>query len=113
MGTPAEAAQIIITIIPIVGIVAACVVLFLYILLQHRQAVRMIEKGTFQRRSINLYDFCLLSGIVLLALGATLSIFFVVMEGFTYSLLGGLIPLAIGGGFITFIALGGGAGNKR
>ncbi len=104
MGLPA-AAQIIVSIIPIVGIVMCTVVAFFYLLWSHREKVRLIERGLYESRRIDLDTFCLLAGLLLSSVGAVLSVLFIVVEGATYALLGGLIPLAAGVSFLVFFTL--------
>jgi hypothetical protein len=104
MALPA-AAQIIISIIPIVGIVMAAVVAFFFLLWSHREKVRLIERGLFERRKIDLDTFSLLAGLLLLSVGAVLSVLFIVVEGASYALLGGLIPFAAGLSLLIFFML--------
>jgi hypothetical protein len=110
MPTPTYAAQVIITIIPIVGIVAAAAVIFLFLLLRHKQIVRMIEKGGYQRMPLDLLSFCLLAGLILLAIGLPLSVFFLVKDGLSYDLLGGIIPLSLGIGLTAYYVIIGARG---
>jgi hypothetical protein len=105
-GAPSFAAQVIVTIIPIVGIVMGAVVIFFYLLWTHKERMTLIEKGLYQPRKIDLYAFCLLAGLLLLAVGLVLSVLFVAIDGLGYSLLGGLIPLSLGVSFIVFYGLG-------
>ena len=96
MGSvPSPAVNIIVSIIPIVGIVMGSVVIFFYLLFAHKQKVLMIQKGEVQRRNFDLDAFSLLAGLLLLGTGAGLTLFFLLKEGFAYSALGGLIPLSI------------------
>ena len=67
-----------------------------------------IEKGSYAPRPIDLDVFSLLAGILLVAVGLTLTIVFVVLSSTGYALLGGLIPLSIGIGFLAFYLLRGG-----
>jgi hypothetical protein len=99
------AAQILITIIPIVGLVMGTVIAFFYLLWSHREKVRLIERGLFSPKKMDLEAFCLLSGLLLSSIGLVLSVLFVVLEGASYSLLGGLIPLASGVSFLAFYLL--------
>lgn len=99
------ASQVILAVIPIVGIVMGCVVVFFYLLWAHRERMLMVERGLYEGKSLDLDTFCLLAGILLSAVGVTLSVVFVLIAGFSYSLLGGLIPLALGLGFLGFFAL--------
>jgi hypothetical protein len=96
------AAQIVIAVIPIVGIVMGAVVVFFYLLWRHRQIVRQIQAGIYKKPVFDLFLFCLLAGFLLAGTGLTLSLLFVFLEGISYALLGGLIPLACGGSLIAF-----------
>jgi hypothetical protein len=100
-----SAAQVIISIIPIVGIVMASVVAFFYLLWSHREKVRLIERGLYVARKIDLDTFSLLAGLLLVSVGAVLSVLFIVVEGASYALLGGLIPFAAGASFLVFFTL--------
>ncbi len=100
-----SAAQVIVSIIPIVGIVMAGVIAFFYLLWSHREKVRLIERGLYQAKSIDLDTFCLLAGLLLLSVGAVLSVLFIVIEGASFTLLGGLIPFAAGISLLLFFML--------
>ena len=102
---PSVASQVIISIIPIVGIVMGCVVVFFYILWVHRERMLMIEKGSYSPAPFDLDTFSLLSGILLVAVGLTLTIAFIVVGTTAYTLLGGLIPLTVGIALLAFFAL--------
>jgi len=99
------ASQVIISIIPIVGIVMGCTVVFFYILWSHRERMLMIEKGSYSPKPIDMDTFSLLSGILLVAVGLTLTAVFVAASSAGYTLLGGLIPLSVGIGFLAFYML--------
>lgn len=90
------AAQIIISIVPIVGIAIGGVVLFFFILWRHHEIKLQIKTGTFVPSKINHKAFSLLAGLLLTGTGIMLSLVFAVLDGFTYSMLGGLIPAVIG-----------------
>lgn len=93
---PSIAAQIIITIIPIVGIVMGSVVVFFYLLWHHKRTVLLIQKGMYTPQKFDLLSFSLLAGLLLSGTGIVLTIFLALLEGFGYGLLGGVIPLALG-----------------
>ena len=103
-SVPSIAAQIIVTIIPIVGIAAGGTIIFFYLLWDHKQKMIMIEKGIAQK-TYDLESFSLLSGLILLGIGLSLAIFFYIKEGITYSILGGLFPLSIGISLIAFFLI--------
>lgn len=96
------AAQVIISIIPIVGIVMGSVVVFFFLLWSHRRRLRMIERGLVPASHFDIDAFSLLAGLVNLAVGGVISLFFLIKEGFSYGLLGGLIPLSVGLSLIAF-----------
>ena len=104
MALPA-AAQIIVSIVPIVGIMMGTVVAFFYLLWSHREKVRLIERGLYQPKKLDLDTFCLLAGLLLLSIGAVLSILFIVIEGASFALLGGLLPFAAGISLLVFFML--------
>ncbi len=102
MSTPSVAAQIIVSIIPIVGIVMGCTVIFFYLLWNYRLKVHLIQKGLYTKPEFDLLIFSLLAGLILFTLGLALVIFFIVKSGFSYGALSGLIPFAIGTGLLIF-----------
>lgn len=99
---PSIAAQILITVIPITGIVMGSVVAFFYLLWHHKRTVLLIKAGRYERPVFDILSFCLLAGFLLAFVGTSLTIFLVLLEGFGYGLLGGVIPLSIGLGLLAF-----------
>lgn len=96
------AAQVIVSVIPIVGIVMGAVVVFFYLLWRHREIVRQIQAGLYKRPVFDLYLFSVLTGYLLTGSGLVLSVLFACIEGISYTLLGGLIPFALGAGLLAF-----------
>ncbi len=103
--TPSVAVQVIIAIIPIVGIVMGSTLIFFYLLWSYKQKILMIEKGILKKNPFDFELFCLFSGFVLSGIGICLSLFFYLKEGLGYSLLSGLIPLAIGISLLLFFVV--------
>jgi len=101
MNATSAAAQVIISIIPIVGIVMGSVVIFFYLLWNHRRRTLLIKAGQYTRPDFNLLSFSLLSGLLLTSVGIALTVFLSIMEGVSYGLLGGIIPLSMGVGLLT------------
>ncbi len=99
---PTAAAQVLIAIIPIVGIVVGSVVVFFTLLWTHRRRMAMLQRGITPSHSFDFDTFGLLMGMLSTGVGAALSLFFLVKEGFSYSLLGGLIPLSVGISLLVF-----------
>lgn len=99
------AAQVIIAVIPIVAIAMGSVVVFFYLMWTHRERMLRIETGSFNPAPVDLDAFSLLAGILLVAVGLTVTIVFVAMASVGFSLLGGLIPLSVGIGLLAFHGL--------
>ena len=93
-ATPA--AQVIISVIPIVGIVIGGSVIFVYRLWRHIQIKLLIKSGNYKPVHFDIKLFTLLTGILLTGVGLVLTVLILIIEGFNYPLLGGLIPLTIG-----------------
>jgi hypothetical protein len=102
MESPSAAAQIIVTIIPIVGIVIGSFVILSYIYYNHKQKIFMIEKGIYKKINFDLDVFSLFTGLILLSIGLCLTIFFRIKEGTSYSLLSGIIPLSCGASLLIY-----------
>ena len=98
----AVAAQVIIAVIPIVGIMMGTVVVFFYLLWAHRRRTLMIRAGNYSRPEFDLFSFSLLAGLLLSSVGLSLTVFLAVMTGPTYGLLGGIIPLSTGVGLLAY-----------
>jgi hypothetical protein len=96
------AAQVIIAIIPIVGIAACAVVIFFYLLLNHRRRTLLINSGQYNTPYFNVRSFSLLAGLLLSCVGVAVTVLLAIIEGASYGLLGGLIPLSVGAGLLTY-----------
>lgn len=103
--TWSAAAQVIVAIIPIVGIVMGSVVIFFYLLWNHRRRILLIKAGQFNPPEFDFLSFSLLAGLLLAAIGVTLTVFLVIALGFSFGLLGGLIPLACGAGLLAYYGI--------
>ncbi len=99
---PSTAAQVIVSIIPIVGIVMGCTVIFFFLMWHFKARILMIEKGLVKKTPFDLTAFSLFAGLILTAIGLSLIIFFVIKEGFSYGVLSGLIPFSIGSSLLLF-----------
>jgi len=100
-----EAAQVIIAVIPIVGIVMGSVVIFFYLLWNHRRRTLLIKSGHYSRPDFNLLTFSLLSGLLLSTVGVALTVLLLITERASYGLLGGIIPLSMGIGLLAFYVI--------
>jgi len=98
-------AQVIVSIIPIVGIVMGSVVIFFYLLWNHRRKTLLIKAGQYSRPSFDLLSFSLLSGLLLSSVGIALTVLLSIIEGASYGLLGGIIPLSMGIGLTSYFVI--------
>jgi hypothetical protein len=106
MNVTTAAAQVIIAIIPIVGIFMGSTVIFFYLLWNHRRRTLLIKAGQYAKPDFNLLTFSLLSGLLLSSVGVALTVFLLIaVETVSYGLLGGVIPLAMGIGLLVFYAM--------
>ncbi|AEF85451.1 conserved hypothetical protein [Treponema primitia ZAS-2] len=97
-----SAAEVIIAIIPIVGIVMGSVVVFFYLLWNHKRKTLLIKAGQYTRADFDLFAFSLLTGLLLVTVGISLTVFLAIAKGAGYGLLGGIIPLSIGIGLLIY-----------
>jgi hypothetical protein len=102
---PSTAAQIIISIIPIAGIVMGAVVVFFYLLWSHKRTMLLIQTGHYTRPEFDLRSFCLLAGLLLTSAGLALTIFMAIALGVNFGLLGGVIPFALGVGLLLYYTI--------
>ncbi|MDR2149477.1 MAG: hypothetical protein LBO67_01385 [Spirochaetaceae bacterium] len=102
MQQTSAAVQIIIAIIPIVGIVMGSVVVFFYIFWNHKHTELLIKSGLWVKPHFNLTAFCLLTGLLLSTVGLALTVFLSIVIGSNLGLLGGIIPLALGIGLLAY-----------
>ena len=100
--TLSTAAQVLISLVPIIGIGFGAVILFFYILWKHHEVKLQIKTGTFVERKYNLKAFSLLAGLILTGIGLILTLVFVLVEGISYAMLGGLIPAVTGIALLIF-----------
>jgi hypothetical protein len=99
------AGQVIIAIIPIVGIVMGSVVVFFYLLWNYRRRTLLIKTGHYDKPNFNLLSFSLLAGLLLTCVGLSLTVFLALVQGMGYGLLGGIIPLSIGIGLLVYYGI--------
>lgn len=100
------AAQIILSVVPLVGIVFGATLLFFFLLWNYKLRKELIRTGLYQPVNIHsLRLLTLLAGITTLAVGIPMTIVFAAIEGISYTILGGLIPACIGTGLIAFYAI--------
>ena len=99
------AAQIIVSLIPIVGLVMGSAVVFFYLLWDHRRRTLLIKAGHYEPPKFDLLSFSLLAGLLLGTVGLALTVFFAIAIGTSFGLLGGIIPLAAGSGLLIYYGI--------
>ncbi|MBQ8013202.1 MAG: hypothetical protein IJ257_02225 [Treponema sp.] len=90
------AAQIILALIPIVGIFIGGTVIFFALLWIHHENKQRIKSGEKAWSRFNYKASTLLCGLLLTGIGFMLTLFFALFDGISPALLGGLIPFTIG-----------------
>lgn len=100
-----SAAQVVIAVIPIVGIVMSAVVAFFYLLWHHRRKTLLIKTGHYNRPEFDLLSFSLLAGLLLGSVGIALTVLLIIVEGASYGVLGGIIPLSMGIGLLIYYGI--------
>ncbi|MDR0524939.1 MAG: hypothetical protein LBG90_03610 [Spirochaetaceae bacterium] len=81
------------------------VVVFFYLLWDHRRKTLLIQAGQYTKPRFDLMTFSLLAGLLLVSVGAGLTIFLALAVGAGFGLLGGIIPLAMGIGLLAFYGI--------
>lgn len=99
------AAQVIIAVIPILGIAIAGTVILLAILWNHTEHKMRIQKGIPENHDFNYKAYFLLIGLLLTAVGFSLTVFFIILAGKSNAILGGLIPFTTGIALLLFYKL--------
>lgn len=90
------AAQVIISIIPIVGITFSAIIIFFALLWHHHEVKMLISKGLYNPPKFNLRIFSLMSGLCLVGVGLVLTVVLFIVNKMSLSVLGGLIPFVLG-----------------
>lgn len=98
-------AEILIAVLPIVGIFIAGVVVFFYLLWRHHEIKLQIKTGTYITPVRNFAALSLFCGITLTFVGLILTVMFGFLDRLSYSMLGGLLPLSIGLSCLIFYKL--------
>jgi hypothetical protein len=103
--TTSTAAQVIISIIPIVGIVMGSTVVFFYLLWNHKRKILLIQVQHYDSPEFDLLSFSLLTGLLLSSVGIALTVFLALALGINLGLLGGIIPLSMGIGLLIYYGI--------
>ncbi|MBN2737103.1 MAG: hypothetical protein JXR70_08995 [Spirochaetales bacterium] len=99
-----DAAQVLLALLPIISVVVIGVLTIIVVILDHKQRMVIFEKsGNLPPRKIN--EKILLIGLLSTFIGITLTVFFAIKDGFSDTLLGGILPAATGLGIICYILI--------
>ena len=91
-----QVAQVIISIVPIVGITFAAIIVFFALLWKHRENKLKIMNGTFKEINFNLEIFSLFTGLCLLGVGVVITGIFLLLKPNSFGILGGLVTFSLG-----------------
>lgn len=105
MEQACPAAQVILALIPIVGITFSALVIFFALLWKHTEIKLRISKNTYNPPVFNWKLFSLFAGLCLVGVGFSISLLFLIISGISFGLLGGVIPLVLGIMFLIFYKL--------
>lgn len=101
-----SAADIIISLVPMLGVIFGSALLFFFLLWRYKLTKEMIRNGSYEPGFFkNLRLLSLLLGSVSISVGLPMTILFFVIEGVSYSVLGGLMPLSAGIGLLLFYGI--------
>ena len=109
------AAQVIVALIPIVGISFGAILIFFFMLWHHRENKLRILKGdeVHEQKRLDLGTYTLLIGLCLTGCGAVLSLMFFLIDGLSWAALGGLLPLSLGLMLLAFHKLNAASGGNE
>jgi hypothetical protein len=73
----------------------------------------LIKAGHYNRPDFDLFSFSLLAGLLLGSVGTALTVLLAIIEGTSYGLLGGIIPLSMGVGLLVYYGIKRGGKNPH
>jgi hypothetical protein len=108
-----SSAEIIVAIIPIVGIGMGSVVVFFHLLWSHRRKMLLIQTKQYKPANFDLDAFSLFAGLLLAVVGICLTVFLGIFTTSGLGLLGGVIPLGSGCALLLFYVLNRGVNHSK
>ena len=99
------ASSVIISLVPFLAVILSMVVLFFFFLWYFRFKKHLLQSGNYSQSKLRLDILSLLSGLILFIIGIPLTLLITIIDGFSYKLLGGLIPLFVGGALLLFYVI--------
>jgi hypothetical protein len=108
-----SSAEVIVAIIPIVGIGMGSVVVFFHLLWSHRRKMLLIQTKQYKPANFDLEAFSLFAGLLLAVVGMCLTVFLGIFTEGGIGLLGGVIPLGSGCALLLFYVLNHGVNRSK
>ncbi len=100
------AAQVLVSLVPMLGVIFGSTLLFFFLLWQYRLRKELIRTNQYVPTFFpHIRSLSLLFGSLSVAAGLPLTLLLFMIDGLTYGLLEGLIPLSVGGGLFLFYYL--------
>ena len=101
-----SASDILLSLVPLLGVVFGATLLFFFLLWQYRLRKELIRVGrTAPEFMVNIRLISLLVGLLGVFAGVPLTALFYAIDGLSYALLGGVLPLFAGVGLLLFYAM--------
>lgn len=97
--------KVVLYIVPIAGIVFGCTLLFFLFYWWHRQKLELIRKDQYRPFPFDFRAYAFFLGLLLTYTGFALTVVLIVVLGKSLAMLGGVIPLAIGLGLLSYYKL--------
>jgi hypothetical protein len=91
-----EASQIILSLVPLIGVLFGTFLFFSLFYFYHKQKMLMIEQKLYKPIRLNWSLIMVLAGFIIFLAGVAITLVFILNRDFGHELLGGLIPFAVG-----------------
>lgn len=100
------AAEILLSLVPLLGVIFGATLLFFFLLWHYRLRREMIRTGQYTPMfANNIRLLALMVGLLGISSGLPMTILFLLIDGLSYALLGGLLPLCAGIGCVLFYGI--------
>ena len=100
------AGDILLSLVPMIGIIFGTTLLFFYFYWQYQQKKELIRHDQYVPPGFDRWrSVCLLIGCLSSVIGMAMSVLFLLLSGISPALFGGLVPFAVGIGFLFFYFL--------
>ena len=93
---PSEASQIILSIVPIIGVLFGSLLFLSLFYFFQKQKMLLIEKGIYKPMNLNWNLIFIVTGFIIAFSGLVITIVFLINKAYGFELLAGGLPLGIG-----------------